>query len=211
MNATNGDFIERHAKAVSGFAKTIVLFVDKDNSLRAGDLQVEKTVDGNLIVYKAYYGASKIGGWWGKLQSLRQYRAAQRTLYAQIVREQGTPNLVHVHVAMKAGLLALHLKKTYGLPYIVTEHWTGYDPASNDSLHKKGIAWKYLNKKILQDASLSTIMPLLSLITSPTPPTRLLTTGSPLHRASSITQGRFSNLLNKINADDCCISRATAS
>ena len=153
MNATNGDFIERHAKAVSGFAKTIVLFVDKDNSLRAGDLQVEKTVDGNLIVYKVYYGASKIGGWWGKLQSLRQYRAAQRTLYAQIVREQGTPNLVHVHVAMKAGLLALHLKKTYGLPYIVTEHWTGYDPASNDSLHKKGIAWKYLNKKILQDAS----------------------------------------------------------
>ena len=87
------------------------------------------------------------------MQSLRQYRAAQRTLYAQIVREQGTPNLVHVHVAMKAGLLALHLKKTYGLPYIVTEHWTGYDPASNDSLHKKGIAWKYLNKKILQDAS----------------------------------------------------------
>lgn len=153
MNATNGDFIERHAKAVSAYAKTIVLFVDKDNSLRAGDLQVEKTVDGNLIVYKAYYGASKIGGWWGKLQSLLQFRATQRKLYRQIVLEQGAPNLVHVHVAMKAGVLALHLKKTYGLPYIVTEHWTGYDPASKDSLTNKGIAWKYLNKKILQGAS----------------------------------------------------------
>lgn len=153
MNATNGDFVERHARAVSAYVKTIVLFVDKDNSLRSGDLQVEKKVDGNLVVYKAYYGASRSGGWWGKLDSLLKYRSAQRKLYAQIVREQGTPNLVHVHVAMKAGLLALYLKKKYGLPYIVTEHWTGYDPASKDSLDKKGSAWKYLNKKILEGAS----------------------------------------------------------
>jgi hypothetical protein len=89
MNATNGDFVERHAKAVSAYAKTIVLFVDKDNSLRTGDLQIEKTVDGNLIVYKAYYSASKMRGWWGKLQSLLKFRAVQRKLYRQIVQEQG--------------------------------------------------------------------------------------------------------------------------
>lgn len=153
MNATNGDFVERHARAVSAYAKIIVLFVDKDPSLQPGDLQVEKTIEGNLVVYKAYYGASQSGGWWGKLDSLIKYRSTQKKLYEQIVREQGKPSLVHVHVAMKAGLLAMHLQKKSGLPYLVTEHWTGYDPASNDSLHSKGFAWKYLNKKILQRAS----------------------------------------------------------
>jgi hypothetical protein len=98
MNATNGDFIERHAKAVSRYARTIVLFVDKDNSLRNGDVQVEKTVDDNLLVYKAYYGASKMGSWWGKLQSLLKFRAVQRKLYRQIVREQGAPNLVQKNI-----------------------------------------------------------------------------------------------------------------
>lgn len=53
----------------------------------------------------------------------------------------------------EGGTVGTASQKTYGIPYIVTEHWTGYDPVSKDSLTNKGTAWKYLNKKILQGAS----------------------------------------------------------
>jgi glycosyltransferase involved in cell wall biosynthesis len=45
-----------------------------------------------------------------------------------LFQEQGLPQCVHVNIVWKAGLLALRLKKKYGLPYIITENWTGYYP-----------------------------------------------------------------------------------
>lgn len=154
MNATNGDFVERHARAMSTKIKTIVLFVDKDPSLSARQWQLEKSVEGNLFVYKVYYGSSKGEAAWSRFVSLLRYRSVQKKMYKQIVQEHGKPALVHVHVAMKAGLLALFLKKKYGIPYLLTEHWTGYDASSNDPMDKKGNWWRRLNKKILANASL---------------------------------------------------------
>ena len=39
----NGDFIERHAIAVSAFVKLTVLVVIKDRPLKAGEVEIEKT------------------------------------------------------------------------------------------------------------------------------------------------------------------------
>ncbi len=62
------------------------------------------------------------------------------------------PDFVHVHVAMKAGLIALYLKWKFNIPYLVTEHWTGYYRESADSLFKKSRLSKYLTRKILKNA-----------------------------------------------------------
>jgi glycosyltransferase involved in cell wall biosynthesis len=154
MDATNGDFIERQAKAVSRSINTIVLFVDKDSSLPSGKVEIEQSGNGNLVVYKAYYGSSEKKGMLSQLQSMSIYRSVQWKLYKQIVQEHGRPKLVHVQVAMKAGLLALKLKKKQQLPYVITEHWTGYYPASNPSVYEKNLVWKFLNRKILKNARL---------------------------------------------------------
>lgn len=43
-------------------------------------------------------------------------------LYNWYVREQGTPDLIHVHSLLNAGLVAQVIRQRTGVPYIVTEH-----------------------------------------------------------------------------------------
>ena len=43
-------------------------------------------------------------------------------------RKRNRPDLVHLHVVTKQGIIALWLRKFYNIPYIITEHWTGYYP-----------------------------------------------------------------------------------
>lgn len=43
-------------------------------------------------------------------------------------REGWMPDVVQLNVIQKQGLLALWLKKRYGIPYIIVEHWSGYLP-----------------------------------------------------------------------------------
>ena len=50
----------------------------------------------------------------------RQWRALHR--------EGWMPDVVQLNVIQKQGLLALWLKKRYGIPYIIVEHWSGYLP-----------------------------------------------------------------------------------
>ena len=50
----------------------------------------------------------------------RQWKALQR--------EGWKPDLVQLNVIQKQGLLALWLKKHFGIPYVIVEHWSGYLP-----------------------------------------------------------------------------------
>jgi glycosyltransferase involved in cell wall biosynthesis len=43
------------------------------------------------------------------------------------VAKNGLPDLIHVHVPWKAGLIALWMKKKYGKAFVVTEHWGIYN------------------------------------------------------------------------------------
>ena len=43
-------------------------------------------------------------------------------LCEEYIKEQGKPDLIHVHSAMWAGAAALEIKKKYNIPYIITEH-----------------------------------------------------------------------------------------
>jgi glycosyltransferase involved in cell wall biosynthesis len=62
------------------------------------------------------------------------------------------PDLVHVQVAMKAGLIALYLKWKYKIPFVLTEHWSGYFEGTKDSLSRKPVLIRYLTKMILRNA-----------------------------------------------------------
>ncbi|MEO6721819.1 MAG: glycosyltransferase [Ferruginibacter sp.] len=152
IDAFNGDFIERHAMAVSRFLNLTVLAVTKDESLSYRDVEIEKTQSANLTVYKVYYGASNFGGDLEKILSLKKYLQLQKKIYKEIVQETGEPSIVHVQVAMKAGLLARWLKKRRSIPFLVTEHWSGYDPESRPNLYDTNWLFRLLNKKILEDS-----------------------------------------------------------
>lgn len=153
-DAFDGDFIERQAAAVSEHIKLVVLFVTKDEQLMNNEVVVEKKINNNVIVYTVYYGKTKWGSFFERFHSIIKYFSLQKKIFKDILNENGFPSIVHVHVAMKAGLLALWLHKKYRLPFIVTEHWSGYSPNSIQSIYKANWVQRLLNKKVLKESSL---------------------------------------------------------
>jgi glycosyltransferase involved in cell wall biosynthesis len=148
-----GDFIERHAHAVSAFAKLTVLYVVKDKTMEAGKYELKKSILKNCTVYWVYYGKTSNNSLLEKILSFRTYQQLQKKIYYQIEKEQGRPQLVHVHVAMKAGVLASWLKKKFHIPYVVTEHWSGYFKDSSPNVYTGNWFLNRLNRKVLQKAN----------------------------------------------------------
>ncbi len=147
-----GDFIERHARATALFCKVIVLFITKDEKLKNGKVEIERSIENNLIVYKVYYGKFLIGRI-EKLLSLFKYITLQKKMYAEISSLYGTPTIIHVHVAMKAGLLARYLKRKKNIPYLLTEHWSGYYMEKPLNIYNAGFLLRTFTKSVLQNAT----------------------------------------------------------
>lgn len=153
VHSTNGDFVERHAHAVAEFVPLVILLIEKDETLPNGKTATIKTEEQNLTVYKVYYGKSGWGKLFEKIYSVLKYRNLQKKMYADISRKHGIPAIVHVHVAMKAGMLALYLRSKYRIPFVVSEHWTGYYKESNPNIYTVGNTLRSLIKKVIQQAS----------------------------------------------------------
>lgn len=149
----NGDFIERHARAVAAFTPIVIIFVTKDDSLIKGSFVIEKEITENLTVYRGYYGPSRFP-LSEKVYSSFRYFYLQKKIFNQIRKGRGLPDLVHVHIAFKAGVFARYLKSKYRVPYIITEHWTGYYKKSPNSIYKAGFFPKQLTKWVLKGSSL---------------------------------------------------------
>ena len=151
----NGDFIMRHAKAVAPFVNRLtVIAAVKDENLKAGSSQIDCSVEGNITTYIIYYGRSRWGQPVEKIFSIKKYLSLHRQLFKKILEEKGKPDIVHVHVAMKAGLFANELKKKYNIPYIVTEQWTGYFKTARPNIFTMGFLFNRLTKSVLNNASL---------------------------------------------------------
>ncbi len=154
-NTTTGDFIERHAKAVAPYVQQLsIIAVVKDESMAAGTQQIITTVNGNCTTYIAYYGKGKWGKLFEKIYSVKKYIYLQQTVFNIIKKKCGLPNIVHVHVAMKAGLFAVKIKKKYGIKYLLTEHWTGYYHTAIPNLHTMGLYFRQATKRVFKHAAL---------------------------------------------------------
>jgi glycosyltransferase involved in cell wall biosynthesis len=156
MEPFNGDFIKRHAEAVSIFQPLTTLFVG--NYLPGSENEGVKMRDGNyesrsLREYILYYqtkGNSQSPV--SRFKSAYAYFNKNIEFIDQLRLKNELPDLVHVHVAMRAGLIALYLKWKYKIPFVLTEHWTGYFAGTKHSLFKKSLSTRFLTKLILKNA-----------------------------------------------------------
>lgn len=152
----NGDFIQRHAEAVALYEHVHVIFVVKDEYGDVTDhVRVDNSTRGNLSESIAYYKPFITGiKFFDRIISVFTYLKTFRELITSFIKNNGTPKLVHVHVAMWAGVVVLWLKKQKGIPYILTEHWTGYDKNAIENIYNKGWFFKYLSGLVLKHARL---------------------------------------------------------
>lgn len=123
-----GDFIQRHAKALALYCPVRVLHIAKDETgIITNDIFIEDNISGNLHETIAYYHPAKTGiRALDKVLSTQKFLGIGRKLIKKITISH-TSVFIHVHVAMRHGLLALWAKKRLGIKYVITEHWAGYD------------------------------------------------------------------------------------
>ena len=87
---------------------------------------------------------------------LSQLQKANRYIKAHLIglkivnQKFNAIDLVHHNILYPAGVIAWYLKKSKGIPYIITENWTGYLPSKNT--HQSWIQ-KILSKKIARNAN----------------------------------------------------------
>jgi len=58
-----------------------------------------------------------------------------------------------VHVGMKAGVFALWMKRNFGTPYVISEHWSGFLEESDDPYSYLPFYLKFTWKRIMQKAT----------------------------------------------------------
>jgi glycosyltransferase involved in cell wall biosynthesis len=152
---TSGDFIERQAVAMAErLTQLTVLVVVKDQNLPLNKVEFEIRKQGNLQVKIAYYGASSNFCLLEKYYSHQQYQKLQQQLWKEFIDQFGKPDICHVHVSMKAGWFARKQWLKYKIPYVVTEHWTGYYPQANPNFLQLDMVQRYMTRKVLQSAKL---------------------------------------------------------
>ena len=154
LDEMNGDFVQRHAQAVSQFCKVNVIHLEADKENKLPQNIEINTYEFNdltetIVLYKPVTGL----GFIGKIITLWRYIHLFKRQVKKHIRQQGIPDIVHVHIPMKAGLIALWIKRKYKVPYVVTEHWTIYHDQSKDAYGKRSLLFKYFTKKILKNAA----------------------------------------------------------
>ncbi len=141
LHPLDGNFVQRHAEAVSTLHDVEVLHVVPD--LQQKQLyQIEENTINGIHTVTVYYQDS------GNpfINNIRKFSAYKKGL--RLVQQ---PEIVHANVLHTNLLFALWLKKKYGIPYVVTEHFTDYRPINLQNL---STSQKMIAKLIGNNASM---------------------------------------------------------
>ncbi|NLK47820.1 MAG: glycosyltransferase family 4 protein [Bacteroidales bacterium] len=146
-DAMVGLFVRKHAEAVALQNDVTVLYLHADPQISKFEI-IKQNINEHLHEIIVYY-PNHIRGTVGKFFKIINYFRANR-LGNREVKKDFRPDIVHVNVLTRTGLLAYWLKLTQGIPYVITEHWSRYFSDRN-SYH--GFFRKVLTKLIVKSAS----------------------------------------------------------
>lgn len=150
----NGDFIQRHAQAVAPYCKLSVIHVQMVPSrFQTTAVKIEEIHQEKFSEKIVYVKESALCFPFNKLVNQINYERYFKQAIKQYLKLNGKPNLVHVHVPIKAGKLALWLKSKFSIKYILTEHYGIYNDFAQDKYVDRSWWFKYLTKKIIQEAA----------------------------------------------------------
>lgn len=133
-----GLFVQRHAEAAALYNDISVIYVHPDNQ----DDIVDETIN-NVRTIRVYFKQSK-----SKIINLLRFFKANN----QALKRLRKPDIIHVHILTRLGIIARWQKLLHGTPYIITEHWSRYLPDNDFS----GFFRKWATKIVVRHASVVT-------------------------------------------------------
>lgn len=116
-----------------------VIYVHADENVKE-KYEIERSTSNNVNTIKIYYRKPK-----SKIVSLIRFFNANKLALKQFKK----PDLIHVHILTRCGVIALWRKIVHGTPYIITEHWSRYLPGNDFS----GFLRKTMTKIIVKNAT----------------------------------------------------------
>lgn len=148
---SEGIFVRRHAEAVALYANVHVLYATYDEALTKGFFakethKINDRLNETIIYYrKNITGITAID----KAIKLLLYFFCMMKEYREAKRHF-RPNILHVHVLLRTGIMALLFSWMDHLPIVYTEHWSGYHPQDGNY---KGFLRKKLTKLFITRTS----------------------------------------------------------
>ncbi len=145
-----GIFVKRHALAVSPHTNLSILYAEADEQVR-WNIKKEWTNEDGLDTLR-YYFPKRITGvsFLDKFLKLLLYFYCISKGYAFLEKRKGKFDLVHVTVLLRTGVFAYFNHWFRNVPYVITEHWTGYLELTQD--YKKSFYRKWLTPWVIKRA-----------------------------------------------------------
>lgn len=145
-DAMAGLFVRKHALAVSQSAEVCVLYIHPDEHIK--ETEIVETTEGSLhevIVYHPFVDKSTLK----KVSKAIGFCRAFAKGFEVVRQHYGMPDVTHVNVLTRCGVLAWWLERKHHIPYVITEHWSRYLP---QNFSYTGFLRKHLTQKVLQNA-----------------------------------------------------------
>jgi len=146
-NPVSGIFIKRHAEAVSRYCDVAVLYIHNGTSRK--ETTVEYTLEDTIKTFRVYAKSTQIKNRILRFLANRIYQNFFLCSYKGlkvIQKEFGRPEIIHVHVTLPMGILAVMLNVLAGIPFIITEHFS-------DFLHQTKNPLSYIQLKMILQKS----------------------------------------------------------
>jgi len=144
-----GIFIKKHAEAVSRYCDVSVLYITPDPGLKEKKYDLNYSIENNLRTLRFYYRPSSHLPLISKISEFINYVIAGSRGLRFLKETTGSPDVIHVNVNPPAGLIFLLFTRLRKIPYIFTEHWSGYLPAHGSY---KGLLRKWLTRRLVKRA-----------------------------------------------------------
>ena len=137
---TNGDFIERHALAISLKHQVTVIHIITDKSV-SNNLEIISTKEKQITTHIAYLKKTK-----NPIKKTYLYAKA----FLRILRKIKNLDVVHLNEVYPFGIFSLYLKWFKNKQYIISEHHTVYHKPQAEKLT---FTHKFISKIITKNAT----------------------------------------------------------
>lgn len=128
---TLGNFVQKHAEAANLFCDVSVVYACPDPNLKNSKYEpVIEVINGILTIIVYYKKIDSTTPLLSSIQKFRRFLHASLLGYKKLVEEKGKPDLIHLNILIRAGLIAWYLRLREGLKYVYTENWTGFLPSN---------------------------------------------------------------------------------
>lgn len=149
VHTTRGNFVEKHAEAASRFCKVAVLHVCTDPTLQQKK-EITYSEDKGFPVLIIYLRAGGKIPLWSAMMRYFRFRSAYNEGSRLLLKKSSAPDLIHSNILFPVTFYTRMLARRFNIPYLITEHWTGYLDADPVNPSKSNLC---LSKKFARKAA----------------------------------------------------------